>query len=84
MTVYIFEYIIRMVLNTLFASYNSNYYSFLHVTIEYSCRYLAAKSEADHYARELKREQEEIITVPDTGMLRYAFLFTFLLINQSY
>lgn len=28
--------------------------------------YLAAKSEADHYARELKREQEEIITVPDT------------------
>jgi VIT1/CCC1 family predicted Fe2+/Mn2+ transporter len=29
-------------------------------------RYLAAKSEADHYMRELKREQEEIITVPDT------------------
>ncbi|KAK8489944.1 hypothetical protein V6N12_074542 [Hibiscus sabdariffa] len=28
--------------------------------------YLAAKSEADHYARELKREQEEIISVPDT------------------
>ncbi|RZS18436.1 hypothetical protein BHM03_00050702 [Ensete ventricosum] len=28
--------------------------------------YLAAKSEADHYIRELKREQEEIITVPDT------------------
>ncbi|WCJ33650.1 vacuolar iron transporter 1 [Euphorbia peplus] len=28
--------------------------------------YLAAKSEADHYARELKREQEEINTVPDT------------------
>ncbi|GFZ18535.1 vacuolar iron transporter 1 [Actinidia rufa] len=28
--------------------------------------YLAAKSEADHYMRELKREQEEIITVPDT------------------
>ncbi|RVW34626.1 Vacuolar iron transporter 1 [Vitis vinifera] len=28
-------------------------------------RYLAAKSEADHYMRELKREQEEIITVPD-------------------
>ncbi|KAF8040085.1 hypothetical protein BT93_B2340 [Corymbia citriodora subsp. variegata] len=27
--------------------------------------YLAAKSEADHYARELKREQEEIINVPD-------------------
>ncbi|KAH9620412.1 hypothetical protein KSS87_007954 [Heliosperma pusillum] len=25
-----------------------------------------AKSEADHYARELKREQEEIIAVPDT------------------
>ncbi|CAL9168385.1 unnamed protein product [Musa hybrid cultivar] len=28
--------------------------------------YLAAKSEADHYMRELNREQEEIITVPDT------------------
>ncbi|KAK9276266.1 hypothetical protein L1049_005797 [Liquidambar formosana] len=28
--------------------------------------YLAAKSEADHYMRELKREQEEIVTVPDT------------------
>ncbi|KAJ8760392.1 hypothetical protein K2173_015059 [Erythroxylum novogranatense] len=28
--------------------------------------YLAAKSEADHYARELKREQEEINAVPDT------------------
>ncbi|KAI6686004.1 hypothetical protein NL676_031917 [Syzygium grande] len=27
-------------------------------------RYLAAKSEADHYARELKREQEEIVNVP--------------------
>ncbi|XP_030513350.1 vacuolar iron transporter 1-like [Rhodamnia argentea] len=27
--------------------------------------YLAAKSEADHYARELKREQEEIVDVPD-------------------
>ncbi|GAB4840448.1 Vacuolar iron transporter 1 [Ancistrocladus abbreviatus] len=27
--------------------------------------YLAAKSEADHYKRELKREQEEIITIPD-------------------
>ncbi|KAM0906908.1 hypothetical protein ACQ4PT_016449 [Festuca glaucescens] len=27
--------------------------------------YLAAKSEADHYEREMKREQEEIITVPD-------------------
>ena len=32
-----------------------------------SCRYLAAKSEADHYTRELRREQEEIITVPETG-----------------
>jgi hypothetical protein len=30
-------------------------------------RYLAAKSEADHYQREMKREQEEIIAVPDTG-----------------
>lgn len=28
--------------------------------------YLAAKSEADHYAMELKREQDEIIAVPDT------------------
>ncbi|XP_058078973.1 vacuolar iron transporter 1 [Magnolia sinica] len=28
--------------------------------------YLAAKSEADHYMRELKREEEEIITVPET------------------
>ncbi|CAA0811515.1 Vacuolar iron transporter 1 [Striga hermonthica] len=28
--------------------------------------YLAAKSEADHYMRELKREEEEIIDVPDT------------------
>ncbi|KAJ6901103.1 LOW QUALITY PROTEIN: hypothetical protein NC652_027024 [Populus alba x Populus x berolinensis] len=28
--------------------------------------YLAAKSEADHYARELRREQEEIKSVPDT------------------
>jgi len=31
------------------------------------CRYLAAKSESDNYARELKREQEEIVAVPDTG-----------------
>lgn len=30
-------------------------------------RYLAAKSEADHYARELQREQDEIDTIPDTG-----------------
>ncbi|CAH8363522.1 unnamed protein product [Eruca vesicaria subsp. sativa] len=28
--------------------------------------YLAAKSEADHYVREVKREQEEIVTIPDT------------------
>ncbi|KAF3975533.1 hypothetical protein ACB098_03G084500 [Castanea mollissima] len=28
--------------------------------------YLAAKSEADHYVKELKREQQEIIDVPDT------------------
>ncbi|AET05456.1 putative Ccc1 family protein [Medicago truncatula] len=28
--------------------------------------YLAAKGEADHYNRELKREQEEIVTVPET------------------
>ncbi|RRT55081.1 hypothetical protein B296_00041128 [Ensete ventricosum] len=32
-------------------------------------RYLAAKSEADHYMRELKREQEEIVTVPDIGIV---------------
>lgn len=31
------------------------------------CSYLAAKSEADHYARELRREQEEILSVPDIG-----------------
>ncbi|KAF7072440.1 hypothetical protein CFC21_077564 [Triticum aestivum] len=29
-------------------------------------RYLAAKSDADHYYRELQREQDEIDTVPDT------------------
>ncbi|KAL2342411.1 hypothetical protein Fmac_003696 [Flemingia macrophylla] len=28
--------------------------------------YLAAKSESDHYTREMKREQDEIISVPDT------------------
>ncbi|KAJ3677436.1 hypothetical protein LUZ60_003160 [Juncus effusus] len=28
--------------------------------------YLAAKSESDHYMREMKREQDEIINVPDT------------------
>lgn len=28
--------------------------------------YLAAKSEADHYFKELRREEEEIIAVPDT------------------
>ncbi|CAL1409513.1 unnamed protein product [Linum trigynum] len=28
--------------------------------------YLAARSEADHYSRELRREQEEIVAVPDT------------------
>ncbi|CAI0412318.1 unnamed protein product [Linum tenue] len=31
-----------------------------------SDRYLAARSEADHYSRELRREQEEIVAVPDT------------------
>ncbi|RWV94392.1 hypothetical protein BHE74_00049033 [Ensete ventricosum] len=30
-------------------------------------RYLAAKSEADHYMRELKREQEEIVTAAEIG-----------------
>ncbi|KAI3744201.1 hypothetical protein L1987_57277 [Smallanthus sonchifolius] len=29
-------------------------------------RYLAAKSDSDHYTRELRREQEEIDTIPDT------------------
>ncbi|XP_078444857.1 vacuolar iron transporter 1 [Wolffia australiana] len=28
--------------------------------------YLAARSEADHYYKEMKREQEEIVNVPDT------------------
>ncbi|KAI5082103.1 hypothetical protein GOP47_0001846 [Adiantum capillus-veneris] len=28
--------------------------------------YLAAKSDADHYSREKEREEEEILTVPDT------------------
>lgn len=32
-------------------------------------RYLAAKSEAEHYIRELKRERDEIVAVPDTGIL---------------
>lgn len=32
-----------------------------------SRRYLAAKSESDHYMRELKREEDEINTVPDSG-----------------
>lgn len=39
--------------------------SLLNVSIHF--RYLAAKSEADHYMRELKREQEEIVNVPDIG-----------------
>jgi hypothetical protein len=39
--------------------------------------YLAAKGEADHYNRELKREQEEIITVPETG----SFIRTIYLIS---
>lgn len=39
------------------------------IHLKWCCvRYLAAKSEADHYTREMKREQEEIINVPDTGM----------------
>ena len=38
------------------------------IPLGWKCRYLAAKSEADHYMRELKREQEEIITVPDMGL----------------
>lgn len=35
--------------------------------LENKFRYLAAKSEEDHYAREMKREQEEIVAVPETG-----------------
>lgn len=31
-------------------------------------RYLAAKSETDHYMRELKREQDEVVAVPDIGL----------------
>lgn len=34
---------------------------------DFFCSYLAAKGEADHYNRELKREQDEIIAVPETG-----------------
>ncbi|KAA0046402.1 vacuolar iron transporter 1.1-like [Cucumis melo var. makuwa] len=30
--------------------------------------YLAAKSEADQYKKELRREEEEIVLVPDTGL----------------
>ncbi|KAG2313106.1 hypothetical protein Bca52824_024663 [Brassica carinata] len=33
---------------------------------QYKDEYLAAKGEADHYAREVKREQEEIKTIPKT------------------
>lgn len=36
-------------------------------------RYLAAKSEADHYMREMKREQEEIDDVPDTGEMGFSY-----------
>ncbi|CAH8363523.1 unnamed protein product [Eruca vesicaria subsp. sativa] len=36
--------------------------------------YLAAKSEADHYAREVKREAEEIITMPETEAAEVAEL----------
>jgi len=41
------------------------------------CSYLAAKSEADHYNRELKREQEEIVTVPETGSYRNLLFYLF-------
>jgi hypothetical protein len=37
-------------------------------------RYLAAKSDADHYYREQQREQDEIDTVPDTGKTLCLFL----------
>ena len=49
-----------------------------------TCRYLAAKSEADHYTRELKREQEEIIAVPDTGDLNLLKLSFCLIDKVSY
>ena len=42
-------------------------------------RYLAAKSEADHYTRELRREQEEIVTVPETGFGLILFIYLFIL-----
>ncbi|KAG1358764.1 vacuolar iron transporter 1.1 [Cocos nucifera] len=38
--------------------------------------YLAAKSEADHYVRELKREEEEIVTVPDTEAAEIGEIFS--------
>lgn len=68
-----FEYYLLLGWFLLYLHYNTA----IHVTIEYSCRYLAAKSEADHYARELKREQEEIITVPDTGILCFVIYLLF-------
>ena len=37
------------------------------VVSEQLSRYLAAKSEADQYKKELRREEEEIVSVPDTG-----------------
>ncbi|KAH9610776.1 hypothetical protein KSS87_013712 [Heliosperma pusillum] len=37
-----------------------------YVYMLHCCFFNFTKSEADHYARELKREQEEIIAVPDT------------------
>ena len=48
------------------------------IPLGWNCRYLAAKSEADHYMRELKREQEEIITVPDMGLNHSIPFFYFL------
>lgn len=38
--------------------------------------YLAAKSEADHYAKELKREQDEIVAVPDAEATEVAEILT--------
>lgn len=43
-------------------------------------RYLAAKSEEDHYKKELKREQDEIIAVPDIGF--YLIILTLFLSDK--
>lgn len=37
--------------------------------MRYHGRYLAARSDADHYENERKREEDEVIQVPDTGII---------------